>query len=124
MLSIVTTPSFLQFFSDAPLWVAFIMPGAILALAVCIEVSIITMLENKNVDGSKLTGIELAMKFIALMGFLATFIGFPELFRAKGFTGVYPVVLSLATVATNLFVTLLALVGVYKAVMTEPVPGD
>lgn len=123
MLPIVTPP-FLQFFSDAPLWVAFIMPGAILALAVCIEVSIITMLEDKNVDGSKLTGIKLALKFIALMGFLATFIGFPELFRARGFTDVYPVALSLATVATNLFVTFLALASVYKAVMTEPVPGD
>lgn len=123
-MSPIATPPFLQFFSDAPLWVAFVAPGTILALAVCIEVSIITMLENKNVDGSKLTGIELAMKFIALMGFLATFVGFPELFRAKGFAGAYPVVLSLATVATNLFVTLLALVGVYKAVMTEPVPGD
>ena len=100
------------------------MPGAILALAVCIEVSIITMLEHKNVDASKLTGIELALNFIALMGFLATFIGFPELFRAKGFTDVYPVVLSLATVATNLFVALLALVCVYKATGTEPVPGD
>lgn len=104
--------------------VAFVVPGAILALAVCIEVYIITMLEDKNVDGSKLTGIELALKFIALMGFLATFFGFPELFRAKGFTDVYPVVLSLGAVATNLFVTLLALVGVYKVVMTEPVPGD
>lgn len=56
MLSIVATPSFLQFFSDAPVLVAFVVPGAILALAVCIEVSIITMLEDKNVDGSKLTG--------------------------------------------------------------------
>jgi hypothetical protein len=123
MLSIVTSP-FLQFFSDAPLWVAFVTPGAILALAVCIEVSIITMLEYKNVDDSKLTGIELALKFIVLTGFLATFIGFPGLFRAKGFTDVYPVVLSLATVATNLFVALLALVCVYKATGTEPVLGD
>lgn len=82
------------------------------------------MLEGKNVNGSNLTGIEIALAFITLMGFLATFIGFPELFRARGFAGVYLVVLSLGAVATNLFVTLLALVGVYKAVMTEPVPGD
>lgn len=123
MLPIATSP-FLQFFSDAPLLVAFIMPGAIFALVVRIEGSIILMLEDKNVGDSKLTGLECAAAFIALMGFLATFIGFPELFRAKGFAGAYPIVLSLGAVATNLFVTLLALVGVYKAVMTEPVPGD
>lgn len=123
MLPIVTPP-FLQFFSNAPVWVAFIMPGAILALVVCIEVSIIAILEDKNVDGSNVTGIEIALAFITLMGFLATFFGFPELFRAKGFAGVYPVVLSLGAVATNLLVTLLALVGVYKTAGTEPVAGD